>query len=112
MKELAITAVNAITSIGHDAAITAAAVRAGICRFSEYADYLDGEDNPITVALIREIREGRDTSARIAGSATRCLDNLLTGYFLNGTQRPSHIRLILGTSMEERPGPRYEESCR
>jgi 3-oxoacyl-[acyl-carrier-protein] synthase-1 len=111
MKELAITAVNAITSIGHDAAITAAAVRAGICRFSEYADYLDGEDNPITVALIREIREGRDTSARIAGSATRCLDNLLTGYFLNGTQRPSHIRLILGTSMEERPGPRYEESC-
>ncbi len=111
MKELAITAVNAITAVGYDAAITAAAVRAGICRFSEYDDYTDGEDNPITVARIRGIEEGRDAPARIAGSATLCLDNLLTGYFRDGTQRPSHIQLFLGTSTEERPGPRYEESC-
>ena len=111
MKKLAITAVNAITAVGHDAAMTAAAVRAGISRFSEYDDFSDGEGNPIIVAHIRGIEEGRDTCARMAASATLCLDTLLTGYLRNGTQRPSQIRLFLGTSMEERPGPRYEESC-
>ena len=111
MKELAITSVNAITAVGHDAAMTAAAVRAGISRFSEYDDFPDGEGNPVTAARIRGIEEGRDTPSRVAGSATLCLDNLLTGHFRNGTQRPSHIRLYLGTSTEERPGPRYEESC-
>ncbi len=111
MKELAITSVNAITAVGHDAAMTAAAVRAGISRFSEYDDYPDAEGNPVTVARIRGIEEGRDTCARMAGSAVLCLDTLLTGYFRDGTQRPSQIRRFLGTSMEERPGPRYEESC-
>ena len=111
MMELAITAVNAITAVGHDAAMTAAAVRAGISRFSEYDDYPDGEGNPVTVARIRGIEEGRDTCARMVGSAVLCLDTLLTGYFRDGTQRPSQIRLFPGTSMEERPGPRYEESC-
>jgi len=111
MKELAITAVNAITAVGHDAAMIAAAVRAGISRFSEYDDFPDGEGNPIIVAHIRGIDEGLDTCARMAASAKLCLDTLLSGYFRNGTQHPSQIRIFLGTSMEERPGPRYEESC-
>jgi len=111
MKELAITGVNAITAIGHDAAITAAAVRAGICRFSEFEDYLDGNDNPITVARIRGIEDDRDSVARMDATAALCLENLLNEYFLIGARRPSQIHLYLGASSEERPGPRYEERC-
>jgi 3-oxoacyl-[acyl-carrier-protein] synthase-1 len=111
MKELAITGVNAITAIGHDVTITAAAVRAGISRFSELEDYLDGNDNPITVARIRGIEDDTDSVARMDATAALCLENLLNEYFQIGARRPSQIHLYLGASSEERPGPRYEERC-
>jgi len=111
MKELAITAANCITAVGHDGAMTAAAVRAGISRMAEHEEYLDGDDNPITVARIRGIEEGKDTAQRMASTAALCLKNLIDNYFQNGTRRPSQIHIFLGASSEERPGPRYEESC-
>lgn len=112
MKELAITGVNVITAIGQDAAMTAAAVRAGISRFSEFEDYLDGNGNPITVARIRGIEDDRDSVARMNATAARSLENLFNEYFLVGVRRPSRIHLFLGASSEERPGPRYDERCR
>lgn len=111
MKELVITAASSITAIGHDGRLTAASVRAGISRFTEYDEYLDGNDNPITVAQIRGINEGWDTPQRLAGIAAVSLANLLDEYFQHGTRRPSHVHLFLGVASEERPGPRYEESC-
>lgn len=111
MKDLVITAANSITAIGHDGRLTAASVRAGISRFTEYDEYLDRNDNPITVAQIRGINEGWDTPQRMAGIAGVCLASMLDDYFQNGGQRPSHVQLFLGVASEERPGPRYEESC-
>jgi 3-oxoacyl-[acyl-carrier-protein] synthase I len=112
MKELAITAANCITAVGHNGPITAAAVRAGISRFSENKDYSDSHGNPITVARIRGIEDGRDATVRMADIAALCLKNLLTDYFRQGTQRPSQIQLFLGAASEERSGPRYDISCR
>jgi 3-oxoacyl-[acyl-carrier-protein] synthase-1 len=37
---------------------------------------------------------------------------MLGEYFQHDKQRPSHIKLFLGVAKEERPGPRYEESCK
>ncbi len=111
MKELAITSLNSITAIGHDGPMTAASVRAGISRFYEYDDFPDGSDNPITVARIRGIMDSRDTIGRMDEIAVLCLDNLLAGYFKDDSRRPGQIRLFLGAASEERPGPRYEESC-
>ena len=112
MKELVITAANSITAVGHDGCLTAASVRAGISRFAEYDEYLDVNDNPITVAQIRGINDGWDTPHRMAGVAAFCLENLLDEYFRHDARRPSHIHLFLGVASEERPCPRYEESCR
>lgn len=112
MKELAITAANCITAVGHDGPITAAAVRAGISRFSENKDYLDSHGNPITVARIRGIEDGRNAIARMTDIAALCLANLLTEYFRQRAQRQSQIQLYLGAASEERPGPRYDKSCR
>ena len=111
MKELAITAVNSITAVGHDGRMTAASVRAGISRLTEYDDYPDGDGNPITVARIRDIEYGRDTAVRMARTATLCLENLLSEYFQDGVKHPTHIHLLLGVASQERPGPRFEESC-
>jgi 3-oxoacyl-[acyl-carrier-protein] synthase-1 len=111
MNELVITAINSITTVGHDGRMTAAAVRAGISRFSEYDDYLDGRDSPITVARIRGIEDDRNTVERMEEIATLCLENLLNEYFQHSVRRPTHIHLFLGAASEERPGPRYEESC-
>lgn len=111
MKELAITAINAITAVGHDAAITAAAVRAGISRFSEFEEYPDGNDNPITVASIRGIEDGGDTVERMDAIARVCLESLLEKNYPKNTVQPSHFDLLLGVASEKRPGPRYEESC-
>lgn len=111
MKDLAITAVNSITAVGYDAAMTAAAVRAGVSRFSEFDEYLDREGNPITVARIRGIADNLDSVERMGEIAARCLNHLLVKYFGNAAQRHSRIRLFLGSASEERPGPRYEESC-
>ncbi len=111
MKELVITAANSITAVGHDGRLTAASVRAGISRFTEYDDYLDAGDNPITVARIREIHDGWDTPQRMAGIAALCLEKLRDEYFRQGASRPSQIHLLLGVASDERPGPRYEESC-
>lgn len=111
MKELVITGANSITAVGHDGRLTAASVRAGISRFTEYDEYLDAGDNPITVARIREIHDGWDTPQRMAGIAALCLEKLLEESFRQGARRPSQIHLLLGVASEERPGPRYEESC-
>jgi 3-oxoacyl-[acyl-carrier-protein] synthase-1 len=111
MTDLAITCVNAITAVGHDAAMTAAAVRAGISRFAEYEDYPDGGDNPVTVSRIRGIEDGREAVARMGATAALCLENLLEEYFQNSTLLPPQIHLFLGVASVERPGPRYEESC-
>ncbi len=112
MKELAITAANCVTAVGHDGLITAAAVRAGISRFSENKDYSDSHGNPITVARIRGVEDGREAIARMADIAALCLNNLLTDYFRQGVQRPSQIQLFLGAASEERSGPRYDKSSR
>ncbi|MRR06245.1 MAG: 3-oxoacyl-ACP synthase [Deltaproteobacteria bacterium] len=112
MKDLAITAVNSITAVGHDAAMTAAAVRAGITRFSEFDEYLDREGNPVTVARIRGSADNFDTAERMGEIAVLCLENLLVKYFSEAARRPSRIRLFLGTASADRPGPRYEDSCK
>lgn len=111
MKELAITAVNCITAVGHDAAMTAAAVRAGITRFSEYDDYLDREGNPVTVARIRGIADGLVAVERMAETARLCLENLLNNNFQKNEPLLPNFHLFLGVASENRPGPRYEESC-
>lgn len=111
MKELAITAVNCITAVGHDAAMTAAAVRAGITRFSEFEEYLDRERNPVTVARIRGIEDDGDTVARMTETARQCLEHLLDMNFQQRVPFRPKCHLFLGVSSEKRPGPRYEESC-
>ncbi|MBJ6724522.1 3-oxoacyl-ACP synthase [Geomonas sp. Red875] len=112
MKELIITAANSITAVGLDGAMTAASVRAGVSGFATHDDYVDQNDNPITVAPITGIDDGnRDTSARKALIARKCLTELLLNYFSNGARRPAKIHLFLGVSPLLRPGPRYEERC-
>ncbi|MDD3293669.1 MAG: 3-oxoacyl-ACP synthase [Geobacteraceae bacterium] len=111
MKELAITAVNCITAVGHDAAMTAAAVRAGISRFSEFEEYPDGNGNPITVARIKGIEDGKDTVERMAETARLCLESLLDRNFPKHLPLPSNPHLFLGVASDKRPGPCYEESC-
>lgn len=112
MKELAITGTNCITAIGHDGRLTAASVRAGISRFAEYENYLDASDNPITVAHIKGMHDSWDTAQRMADIAALCLENLLAEYFQNDARRPTQIHLFLGAASVERPGLRYEETCR
>lgn len=111
MRNLAITGANSITAIGHDCAMTAASVRAGISRFTEYDDYRDDSESPITVARIWGIRDSWDIPQRMAGIAALCLEKLVEGYFRHDARRPTRIYLLLGVASEERPGPRYEESC-
>ncbi|MDA8429042.1 MAG: 3-oxoacyl-ACP synthase [Geobacteraceae bacterium] len=111
MRELAITAANAITAVGHDGAMTAASVRAGISRMVEYGAYLDQEDNPITAAPIRGIENGLDTPTRMARIAALCLKERLAGCFQGEHQRPAQLQLFLGVASGQRPGPRYEEGC-
>ncbi len=66
----------------------------------------------ITVARIRDIEDdNQDTASRFSSIATKCLEDLLGDYFQDGASRPSKIHLFLGVAAEDRPGPRYEESC-
>jgi len=110
MKELVITATNAITAIGHDGRMTSASVRAGITRMYVYDGFLDSDDNPITVAQIRGIQTGNTNAAqRMSDIAELCLNNMLNEYFLNSTQRPSQINLFIGVPSNKRPGQRFEE---
>ena len=111
MRDLVITGANCVTAVGHDGPMTAASVRAGISRFADYDDYRDDSDNPITVARIRGIHDGWETPQRLAGIAAMCLEHRLDEYFRRGAYKPSQIHLLLGVAAEERPGPRYEESC-
>lgn len=111
MRDLVITGANCVTAVGHDGPLTAASVRAGISRFADCDDYWDGSDNPITVARIRGIYDKRETPQRVAGIVAMCLEHLLDEYRRQGASRPSQIHLLLGVASEERPGPRYEESC-
>ena len=110
MKNLAITAANSITAVGHDGPMTSASVRAGISRMFLSDHYLDTRGNPITIAPIRGIYdEDQDTVTRLSSLARRCLQEMLNQYVQRGAQRPSQIKLYLGAACEERPGPRYEK---
>lgn len=111
MRDLAITGANCITAVGHDGPMTAASVRAGISRFAEYDDYRDENDNPITVAQVKDIFDTWDTPQRMAEVAALCLKKLLDGHFRQDKRKPPQIHLLLGVASEERPGPRYEENC-
>jgi 3-oxoacyl-[acyl-carrier-protein] synthase-1 len=111
MKELAVTAVNCITAVGHDGRMTSASARAGISRFSEHAEYLDRKDNPIIVARIRGVEENRDTTVRMAGCASLCLKNMFDEYFHDCASRLGQLQILLGVAAQERHGPRYEEKC-
>jgi len=110
MNELAITATNCITAVGHDGRMTAAAVRAGVSRMFKCEEYLDGDGKPITVAQIRGIEDDRldDIATRMTNIAVTCLKSLLNEYFQNSKHRPSEIHLILCMPSAERPGPNYE----
>jgi 3-oxoacyl-[acyl-carrier-protein] synthase I len=113
MKELAITAANSMTSVGHDGRMTSACVRAGLSRLCRYDAYLDEEDHPITVARIAGIHDDNQAAdTRLSAIAGQCLEDLLCEYFPHDGQRPSRIELFLGVATKERPGPRYEQSCR
>jgi len=112
MKELAITAVNSITAVGHDGRMTAAAVRAGISRFMEDEEFSDRDGNPITVARINGIEDvdQYDPAARMADIAGFCLKNILNEYFMETTRRCSQINLFMGVPTVKRPGKRFEEN--
>ncbi len=58
-RELAITAVNCITPVGLDAAMTAASIRAGITRLVFHDDYKDAGGNEIIISRIKGIKEER-----------------------------------------------------
>ena len=103
MNELAITAVNAITAVGHDGALTAAAARAGLCGYRLYDRYRDQNDNPITAAPIRGIEDDLCGSNRLTALAHRCLEPLLAVPVL-ATPRPS-LRVLLTAASPHRPGP-------
>lgn len=106
---LVITAVNAITPVGHDAAMTAASIRAGISRLTTSEDYFDEEGNPFVKAGIEDIAdEQEDEVLRMSDIAEKCLDDLLDNRFKHRNAAPSAIHLLLGVSTTSRPGPRYE----
>lgn len=111
MRPLAITATNCITAVGHDGRMTAASVRAGICRFFKYEDFLDSDENPITVAQIKGIEDDNpDTADRMSKVAVLCLESLLKDYFQNNQQQ-LQVHLFIGVSSDERPGQRFAERC-
>ncbi len=105
---MVITAVNSITPVGHDAAMTAAAARAGISRLVESEDYFDIEGNPITAARIAGISDDEDDVARMGMIIQFCLESLLEKYFQDSSGFENEIHLLLGVATLSRPGPRYE----
>jgi len=105
---MVITAVNSITPVGHDAAMTAASARAGISRLIESEDYFDIEGNPITAARIAGISDDEDDAARMGMIVQICLEGLLEKYFQDGSGSEHEIHLLLGVAALSRPGPRYE----
>ncbi len=109
-RPLAITAANCITPLGHNAEMTAASVRAGVCRHVIYEGYQDQNGKPVTVARIQGIKDHvQKTNERIRGIAEKGLADLLDKYFVNKHQRPPQAYFFLGTAVEERPGPDYGE---
>lgn len=112
MSGLVVTATNCITSVGHDGRMTAAAVRACVSRMFKYDEYLDGDDNPITVAQIKGVGDdSQDAADRMAEVAVFCLENLSMKCFQNNQPRLSKTHLLLGVSSDERPGRRFDEHC-
>lgn len=107
-RPLAVTAVNCITPVGHNAVMTAAAVRAGVTRFKIDEDYNDQNGNAVTVSKINGVRDGiKNVMERIRDIAKICLTDMLNAYSENIKQRPPHVHLLLGVASEERPGPDY-----
>lgn len=106
--EMVITATNSVTAVGHNAAMTAASVRAGISRLVELIDYYDIEGNPILVASIEGISDDEEDVERMGNITEYCLWILLESYFQNESNLESEIHLLLGVAPISRPGPRYE----
>ncbi|MFZ1984802.1 MAG: beta-ketoacyl synthase N-terminal-like domain-containing protein [Desulfatitalea sp.] len=112
MEEIAITAINAHTPVGHGAAMTAASVRAGLTRFTKSEEFKDSETNPITMAQIKGMDDKNTHRAeRLAAIADHCLAQMLEIYFAGVMYRPPRIHLFLGVAASQRPGPRYEKYC-
>jgi 3-oxoacyl-[acyl-carrier-protein] synthase-1 len=111
-KELVITAVNCITPVGLDGAMTAASIRAGIDRFVFHDEYNDASGNPITAALIRGIWDEEDDCVELMRRyAGLCLEDMLEEYFQGNTRRPTYGSILLGVASESRPGPDYGAEC-
>jgi len=111
-RQLAITAVNSITPLGHNAAMTAASVRAGIVRHRIHEGFLDGNDNPITAVAIKGVDDTKDNSIdRLKVISESCINDLLKNHFGNMVHHPANIYLLLGVASEERPGPDFGGEC-
>lgn len=110
-RPLAITAVNCITPLGHNAAMTAASVRAGITAFKIYENYKDKNGNPITIARIKGVRDNvKRVIERLADVAVIALKDLVTEY-LETSSRPVHLHFYLGVASGDRPGPNFGKKC-
>ena len=105
---MVITAVNSVTPVGISSEMTAASVRAGICRLAESTDYFDMEGNPITVANVDYISDDEDDVKRMQKITHFCFDKLLEKYSQNGFHSDREIHILLGVASKSRPGPRYE----
>ncbi len=109
---IAVTAVNAITAVGHDAVMTAASVHAGITRLIQSDDFMDIQGNPVTTAPIKGFDDDKpDKGQRLAEICGRCLGQMLASYFQDEVYSPDQIHLFLGAATSNRPGPRYEDRC-
>jgi len=125
---MVITGANSITSVGYSAEVTAASVRACICRLSKFSDFNDVQGNPISVALIgsnvdadkendttydgkedyKEYDGEEDQVSHITRITKDCFKILLDNYFQNSHTVSHEIYVLLGVASVSRPGPRYE----
>jgi len=106
---MVITNINNITSVGHDAKMTAASVRAGIVRFKEFFDYYDIQGNPITVSTIEGFDDNCEKKFFLTEIAEICLYAMIKDYFSNDYTSKRKIYLLLGFSSVKRPGAIFED---
>jgi len=110
-RQLAITAANCITPLGHNAAMTAASVRAGVTAFTIYDQYNDKNRNPVTVAKIKGVRDKVNrVIERLGDIAVIALKDLVAEY-LETSRHPSRLHFYLGVASGDRPGPDFGKKC-
>lgn len=108
MRQLYITAAEAVTPVGLTAATTAAAVRAGISRLRRDELYLDAQGHPLSVCSLPDVEGFLDPIDRMRPAALAGLRRLLAGLDpRHDGGRPCH--LLLGAPCEGREGPIYTE---